>query len=396
MQTLQSAAFNAAEVDRDQEIELGNTIQRWRNALADGCSNPRLEREARIAASRLAEVNQRYLPSILRKYFGVASVQNDELWTSGFLGLVQAAQSYDPTKGYFWHYSKLFVLGEIQDLLRKNQLIILPKAKFAEAQRNPELRAMLSYTPIEDNRFSDDCDDSEDTEAERLEWALQQISDDSRSLIERFYGLGCEKATQTAIAAEAGVSGTTISKRRHAALAELQAILGIETEQTPENETTEPYQAESTENQDSLDVSFIGAEMQCPECLTEVPTPPEGDKVVCPECSVCLVCEDGELQPDQSTDEPTYKDAQFIPEWSPEQRGAHERSRALTQNSLASIYAQLQQRGTRYEPVCAAVLNLWRETRDYYLFDGAAMDRVEVWIEEVENPADPDSLLRPY
>jgi RNA polymerase sigma factor (sigma-70 family) len=483
MRTIQAAAFIAAEVDRDQEITLGERIKFWRKAKAEGTANPRIERQSQNAASKLAEVNQRYLPNILRRYWGYPGIENDELWTSGFLGLVRAAQSYDPDKGYFWYFARKFVLGEIQDLFRKNQLIILPKDKFAKAQNDPALKTLLNCTELNDEILewkNDDVSDGWDCVNNDLRKAINSLPAHLKEVIERSYGIGCAKVTQSQIAFERGVSDTAISNQKQKAqelikdflekpesdlrLVEVlpepkkvEATPEIESEVVnellevvvvdaapeipePKAEPTEsvlkpkslskkineiwfsaisgilakPFvsqrlqgffqtaskvtesilgisaveEVEKGKNPDNTMVSTTELTMKCLKCTADIPKPLEGVKVSCSLCSTQFDCDEkGVLSPAKPGSEDTpivYKDASLKNSMSAKEQRDHERNRNITLNDLAQIHAELADRGPQFEGVRTRILNLWRETKDYRIFDEAAMERVECWIYEVE------------
>lgn len=433
MRTIRAAAFIESEVDRDQEIALGEEIRIWRDAVAQNTSNPRIERAGQNAAVKLAEVNQRYLPNVLRKYYGYTTIDHDELWTTGFLGLCIAARRYDPYKGYFWHFARMYVHGEIQDLLRKNYNIILSKQDYAKAQRNPELKGFLSYTPINEEILDGVSESSNEFPwsglGDSLQAALDSLALPLREIIERVYGLGCEKVTQAVIALERGVSNTTISKHRKKAerllrefleqpegaakIRETQtaatspAQLSEVSEQIPEAVEVVPEQIAKIEPEpleleaqpvetvqeiveaespapepfpikeivsgvkkvldiDTIERLPIGNAMECPNCHAEIPEPLEGTKVSCSKC--------------YSRYERTSTGLEALDR----ETNRFEQKRIRTFNNLSRTYHELEKRGERFNRVRERILNLWRETERFRIFDESAMERVGTWIEEVE------------
>jgi RNA polymerase sigma factor (sigma-70 family) len=459
MQTMQFVAFKAAEVDRDREIGLGNQIKLWRDAQTIGRANPKVERNGQNAAAKLAEENQRYLPNVLRWYWDYKSIDTDEFWTAGFLGLVQAAKRYDPELGYFWHFAKKFVHGEIQDTLRKNYAIVLPKWKFAEAQQNPELKGLLTHLPINEETLTliDILEEDFGYSVEEVWDAVDSLPPDLREIIEKIYGLSGNAVTQTVIAQERNVSNTTVSNRKKRAFrllkeylenpeskpvaenpeinvieptveisaaqpeiieavpaiepiaeveAEVPPIAPIQEIRTSESETTElelevqaieratefvtVAEVENFFKADTTKLSNTETTMKCLNCKALIPKPIEGIKVACSMCCARFeLQESGQLKrvTSQTKEEPiVYKDSSLnLPKYTHRKQQAHEHQRIITLNDLARTYAELEQRGPQFEPVREPVLKLWRETNDYYLFDEAAMDRVAMWIEEVEN-----------
>ena len=461
MQTMRFVAFKAAEVNRDQEIELGNQIKVWRNVQTIGRANPRVERNGQNAAAKLAEVNQRYLPNVLRWYWDYKSIDADELWTSGFLGLVQAAKRYDPDLGYFWHFARKFVHGEVQDTLRKNCAIVLPKWKFAEAQQDPEVKRLLTHLPINDEtlKLIKVLEEDFGYSADEVRDAVDALPPDLREVIEGVYGLSGNTITQTAIAQQRQVSNTTVGNYKKRAfrllkeylenpetkpvadnlknnvteptietpaaqtavieaLPEIEPVSEVEAEAEtppiepvqellePEFEPIEPVQelldaevttefvtvgeVENILKSDTTNLSPTGTAMNCLNCKALIPKPIEGVKVACSMCCARFeLQESGRLKRVtlETKEEPiVYKDASLnLPKRTHRQQQAHEHERIITLNDLAQTYAELERRGPQFEPVREQVLKLWRETNDYYIFDGAAMNRVEMWIEEVEN-----------
>lgn len=460
MRTIQAAAFIAAEVDRDQEIALGEQIMTWREAKSSGIANPNIERQGMRAASKLAELNQRYLPNVLKKYFGYKTIDNDELWTTGFVGLVRAANAYNPSKGYFWYFARKCVHGEIQDLIRKNHNIILPKGKFAEAQKDPELKRFLAYAPINEEIVGQ-TEEAEDTlwncSTEELYEAIASLPPDLREVIERAFGLGCVAVTQTVIAQQSGVSSARISSRKKEALQLLKKFLAnpekvikpiievdlVETvlavpEPAPEvfeavPEAIAPSEPTSIPAQESLEVEAVEEpisepietakgfgvvakafkrkavrwvkkalnpvtvgqsihelNMECPNCHAKIPNPPAGTKV---SCSKCFSRYERVVRGPWTSIKSgfayaalIYKDKRLsLPHQPEKETNRFEQRRIKTFNNLARVYHELGNRGKPFERVQERVLNLWRETDRYRIFDESAMERVGVWIEEVES-----------
>ena len=468
MQTIQAAAFVAAEVDRNQEIALGEQIMAWREAKTNGLANPRVERQGMRAASKLAELNQRYLPNVLKKYFGYKTIDNDELWTTGFVGLVRAANAYNPSRGYFWYFARKHVHGEIQDLLRENYSIILPKKKFAEAQKNPALKALLTYSPINEEIMGG-TEEGEDTlwncSTEELYEAIASLPPDLREVINKVFGFGCAAVTQTVIAQECGVSSARISSRKKEAFQLLKNILAnsenvsktaepvvesefIETVSAapdPDPEVVEvapksiaPPEPALIPDQELLEIESVEAveellepisepieaakgfgvvvkafktkavrwvkkvlnpvtigqsihelNMECPNCHAKIPNPPDGTKV---SCSKCFSRYERVVRGPWTSIKSgfayaalIYKDKCLSFSHQPEKEtNRFEQRRIKTFNNLARVYHDLGNRGKPFERVQERVLNLWRETDRYRIFDESAMERVGVWIEEAE------------
>jgi RNA polymerase sigma factor (sigma-70 family) len=465
MQTIQAAAFVAAEVDRNQEIALGEQIMAWREAKASGIADPRTHRQGQNAAAKLAEVNQRYLPNVLKKYFGYTTIENDELWTTGFLGLVQAANAYNPSRGYFWPFAKKYVHGEVQDLLRKNYPVILPKGKFAKAQKDPELKALLTYAPINEEIVGG-TEESEEEDwncsIEELHEAIASLPLDLREVIERAFGVGCAVVTQTAIAQDCGVSSARISSRKKEALQLLkefltnpentiktaapvveielaetvwaapepepevveaapestvapepasmpaQEALEVEAVEEPLETISEPIEAakgfgvvaktfkrkavrwvKKALNPVTIGQSILKLNMECPNCHAKIPNPPDGTKV---SCSKCFSLYERVVRGSWTSIKSGFAYAALIykdkclnfPHKPKKETNRFEQRRIKTFNNLARVYHELGNRGKPFEHVQERVLNLWRETDRYRIFDESAMERVGVWIEEVE------------
>lgn len=67
----------------------------------------------------------------LAKRFTHRGVETEELIQSGFVGLIGAAKSFDPSFGAaFSSYAFKFIEGAMRECVRMNRLILLPKSRF--------------------------------------------------------------------------------------------------------------------------------------------------------------------------------------------------------------------------------------------------------------------------
>jgi RNA polymerase sigma factor (sigma-70 family) len=405
MQTLQAAVIAEPTIDRVQEVHLGNQVVAWQEAIRNGNDDPKIAHKGQKAAVALAQANQRYLPEIIKNYFNYPTVEIDELWTTGFLALVQAAKSYNPKKGYFWHYAKWTVFGEIQDLLRKTYSIILPKSKFAEAKKNEALKEMLACAPLNEEILNVTAEIDEDYRSDEhalLKDAISTLTPDLRHIIEKYYGIGCERMSLSAIACERGVSITTIGNHRDLAQEQIKAYLEnpypverlAKSECIPEPdrlpEIEKLSELEKPPEPDITEESSIEVQVECPNCHVEIPAPPEGSDIYCGSCfSHYERILNGRWEAWKSAwgyAAIIFKGKRLDLPHKPEQESRRfEQRRIETLNDLARVYNDLKDKGDRFERVREDILNLWRETNLFRIFDESAMERVSVWVEEVKN-----------
>jgi RNA polymerase sigma factor (sigma-70 family) len=125
-----------------EEIHLGTLVQRWKSALNNDAI---LERRGRRAMQRMIRANLRLVISIsLRHQRRIAHLQQDamDLIQAGNIGLIQAVQRFDPSRGYrFSTYGYWWIQQAVQNHLQEHgHLIRVPNPLLELAARANQMR----------------------------------------------------------------------------------------------------------------------------------------------------------------------------------------------------------------------------------------------------------------
>ena len=131
-----------------EEIHLGSLVQRWQSALRNDAI---LERRGRRAMQRMIRANLRLVVSIsLRHHRRIAHLQHDamDLIQAGNIGLIQAVQRFDPSRGYrFSTYGYWWIQQAVQNQLHEHgHLIRVPNPLLELAARANDMRQQASTT----------------------------------------------------------------------------------------------------------------------------------------------------------------------------------------------------------------------------------------------------------
>ena len=196
----------------------------------------------------------------LARRLNIPEGQREDVIQAGLLGLVQAADRFDPDRGVrFSSYAVPVILGEMRDCLRKfrsthagrrgqmqaAQLLALEEKMTARLGRCPSLRelaaeadlsaedaaallgALLPPKPVEDEENRLPAENPEETTVRTLDArrALLQLSPRAQRLIRlRFF----ENRTQQQTAAALNTSQSQISRLEQRTLAQLRGLLAEE------------------------------------------------------------------------------------------------------------------------------------------------------------------------
>ncbi len=189
-------------------------------------------------------------------------MEYEDLFQAGCLGLIKAANGFDPSRGFaFSTYAVPAILGEIKRIFRDGgaikvgraakekarQLLKIRDDLAAEFDREPTIEEIAkvanmetaeasllicaslplqSLTVGEDGESQADIpvDSPEEAVTDRiaLREALEQLEDNERELIQLRYFAG---KTQSATAAQLGMSQVQVSRKEKAILKKLRAMM---------------------------------------------------------------------------------------------------------------------------------------------------------------------------
>ena len=138
-------------ISPEEEVELANKIK-------DGDN---------VALERLVNANLRFVVSVAKQY-QVQGMTLEDLINEGNIGLVKAAQRFDPSKGFkFISYAVWWIRQSIMVALgEKSRLVRLPLNKIAQIKRVNDAQSLLNQqlerepTAKELSEFMDDFDES--------------------------------------------------------------------------------------------------------------------------------------------------------------------------------------------------------------------------------------------
>ena len=120
-----------------QELTLGRMIQAWQE---DADPSPLVERRGRRARDRLVAANLRLVVVVARRYSNHvgAAIGLGDLIQGGNLGLIRAAEKFDPTRGYrFTTYAYWWIQQGIAAVVDRDSRTIRMPSTFA-----PKLHAL--------------------------------------------------------------------------------------------------------------------------------------------------------------------------------------------------------------------------------------------------------------
>jgi RNA polymerase primary sigma factor len=110
----------------DEELMLGRSIQTWKDNRQSDNPCPRTARRGKRALDRMVKGNLRLVVSVSRKYLGRAyTITLMDLIQEGNLGLIRAAERFDPARGYkFSTYATWWIRQAMARALAQNDRIV--------------------------------------------------------------------------------------------------------------------------------------------------------------------------------------------------------------------------------------------------------------------------------
>lgn len=195
------------------------------------------------AVHELALGAQAWAETIVSRHLG-QGVDREDLRSEAYIGLVKAAQHFDPSKGRFAAFSSLFVKGVLQDLIRSQgrPVAISERAFEGEFRARQSGEGLQSGTAAADAASwtsatsldipagvqIPDVEDQERVIVERLfvDGLLNELSAVERVVITARFGLPGSTVSEDAasIAVTMGLSMRTVYKIEQRALAKLRAV----------------------------------------------------------------------------------------------------------------------------------------------------------------------------
>lgn len=168
-------------------------------------------------ADRLVEDNLNLVPYMVNRIQQV-HFSDEDMKGFGYLGLVKAAQTYDPgRKVKFSTYACTCIRQEILNAIRKHQRNNPPAEVSMECPLQPDGSGTLADFVGHRDDFSGDLDYRMD-----LLEALGDLDDLELDVIRRYYGLGRKEETNSYIARQFGTSTSSVSRIHRRAIKKLR------------------------------------------------------------------------------------------------------------------------------------------------------------------------------
>jgi RNA polymerase primary sigma factor len=198
----------------------------------------RIKSGDRKAVNALVEANIRFAVQVAKQYQGMG-LQLEDLIGFANIGLFEAAERFDPTKGVkFITFAVWYIRAELQKALNDlSRVVRIPSHKTATEEQH--IKSI--HTPVgdDDNKetYADRYLEADSTKSARdnadlrfdLHRALNQLPAKQRAAIKMFYGIDSEYAMcMDQIAEELGVTGERARQLVRGAELALTKLPGIE------------------------------------------------------------------------------------------------------------------------------------------------------------------------
>jgi RNA polymerase sigma factor (sigma-70 family) len=184
------------------------------------------------ARDRLIRGNLPIVPFVLNR-MTLYSVDDDDKFGWGWLGLVVAVDKFDPAEGYqFSTYARKAIWRFVMQAVREHErpiripsYLLVPPGEHEPASRKPFREAAAASLALKGtsdsivlkNLAQREADDREADTREQVERILGSLSARDADLLRRHFGVGGDRQTLTEIAADMGRSQSRASQLFHKA-----------------------------------------------------------------------------------------------------------------------------------------------------------------------------------
>lgn len=155
------------------------------------------------------------------------SMEPDDAMQEGFLGLLQAAQTYDPSRGSFMPYAASRIKGAVRDALRRDDYLTRSRRQKANDGTVGEVERPKSLTEYDklDPRVFGSCDDGDIARRMTLHAAVGSVQGRNGTVLRRWL-MG---ESQAAIGRSIGLSESRVSQIRRQVIDGIADTVGRET-----------------------------------------------------------------------------------------------------------------------------------------------------------------------
>lgn len=113
---------------REEQLLLGRSIRTWQDWSGGPEQAPaRIRRAGKRALDRLVSGNLRLLIPTVKRFYR-RGLEMEDLFQNGCLGLIRAAEKYDPERGYsFTTYASWWIAATVRNALNERDVIKVPR-----------------------------------------------------------------------------------------------------------------------------------------------------------------------------------------------------------------------------------------------------------------------------
>jgi len=168
------------------------------------------------------ESNMRLVVSVAKKYQGLG-LSLDDLIQEGAIGLIQATQKYDASKGKFSSYAHLWIKATItRAISNKSRTVRIPCSQTANTDVHVKVSELdSSYQGVEAPVVYDKFEQREKTD--KVNALLSKLKPNQAEIVRKKFGIGCNEMETKEIAAELGVTVQAVNKAVRKAIEVMKA-----------------------------------------------------------------------------------------------------------------------------------------------------------------------------
>jgi RNA polymerase sigma factor (sigma-70 family) len=168
------------------------------------------------------EANMRLVVSVAKKYQGLG-LSLEDLIQEGAIGLIQATQKYDASKGKFSSYAYLWIKATItRAISNKSRTVRIPCSQTANTEVHVKVGELdSSYQGVEAPAVYDKFDEKH--KADKVNVLLSRLKPNQAEIVRKKFGIGCAEMETKEIAAELGVTVQAVNKAVRKAIEVMKA-----------------------------------------------------------------------------------------------------------------------------------------------------------------------------
>jgi len=171
--------------------------------------------------NRLVTDNLGYVITLARQYHSDI-LSNDDLISEGTIGLMKAAQKYDPERGKpFVTFAAPYIRQAIEHAISKLDTDTDVRSTDESLPRGS--RNNYTLLNVLEDKGSPRADASvEQTLSDKMLEGLSRLDERQQAVIKRYYGVNCERQTMAEIAQEMGLKRERVRQIRNTALRKIK------------------------------------------------------------------------------------------------------------------------------------------------------------------------------